>query len=130
MPMSVNSKRSIAVRRLGIPQSLELHHPTQKRLHHTESNRECRAAITALLSLTLFLGLPDSSSKLFVVVALVVVVKIVLHCYRNYNLWGKMLLSLDVFGPIACCMVSALEFLLCHLLFLHIRHDLGSMTMT
>lgn len=40
------------------------------------------------------------------------------------------MLSLDMFCPLFFCVVSASEVFLFHLLFLHIKHALGFMTIT
>ena len=112
---------------LGLLQNLEMWQPTQKRLNHMGSYGECRAIITALPRLTLFQVCQISSNKLFLGVVLSSLLLRLFFCAIGTTIMGEeMLPSSDTFCPISCCMVSALDFFLCHL-FLHVEHGLGSM---
>lgn len=109
---------------LGLLQNPEMWHPTQKRLNHAGSHGEGRTIITVLPGLTLFQVCQISSNKLFLGVVLSCLLRLFFCTIGTTIKGGKMLPSLDTFGPISCWMVSALDFFLCHL-FLHMEHGLG-----
>jgi len=102
---------------LGLLQNLRMLHPGQKSLNHVESYGECRTIITALPRLSLSQVCQISSNKLFPGVALPSLLLRLFFCAVEVTVVGgkKVLPSLETFGPVSCCVVSALEFFLCRL---------------
>lgn len=70
-------------------------------------------------------GLPDQFKPVIPWSYVILLLKILHLCYQSYNYRGEVLPSLDTFGPISCCMVSA--FFLCHLFLLSILCSIAIM---
>lgn len=88
---------------LGLLQNLEMGHPTQKSLTHTGSCRELRTTTIALPRLILFQVCQISSNQLFLGVVLSFLLLRWFICALGAAViaGGKVLPSLDTFGPIS-----------------------------